>query len=259
MNKVAIVGYGVVGKAYHKVFPDAILYDPPLKIGSLDEVNKCELAIVCVPSPSRSDGSCDTSYVEEAIFQLETPLILIKSAVEPGTTDKLKEKYKKRIVVSPEYIGESKYYIPDRFLDPQNPLKHEFLILGGDDKDCVEVADIFTPMVGAVTRIRIMTAIEVEIIKYAENSFFAVKVSFANELRELCEVIGANWHRVREGWLDDPRIGAMHTAVFPREKGFGGKCYPKDTLAMNYFAKKNGVDLYVIRGALNANKKYRDD
>lgn len=256
---IAIIGYGFVGKAYHNVFKDAYIFDEPLGIGTKDEVNKCHMAIVCVPTPSQEDGSCDTSIVESVVSWLETPLILIKSAVEPKTTDRLKETYKKRIVVSPEYVGESKYYIPERYLSKNDPTKHEFLILGGDDTDCEEVADIFAPIVGAVTRIRIMKAVEAEIIKYAENSFFATKVTFANHLRDICEASGASWHRVREGWIDDPRINPMHTAVFRDERGFGGKCYPKDTKALYQYAHTQGVECPLLKGVLVANGVYRPD
>ena len=251
--QVAIVGLGYVGNAMLRVFPDAVQYDFPKGVGKKEAVNSCKLAVICVPTPSSDDGSCNTSIVEDTVKWLTTDLILIKSAVAPGTTDRLKKAYNKRIVVSPEYIGESKYYVPDRFLDPQNPLKHEFLILGGDDKDCSDVADVFAPRVGPVTRIRVMTAVEAEIVKYAENAFFATKVTFANELRDLCAVLGANWHRVREGWIDDPRVGPMHTAVFPRERGFGGKCFPKDTLALHELAKRYNVEMHVIEGVLKSN------
>ena len=259
MNKIAIVGMGVVGNGMLKYFPDAYQFDEPKGIGTREEVNKCDLAIVCVPSPMKEDGSCDTSIIESVVGWLKTPLIMIKSAVRPGTTDTLIGLTGKHIVVSPEYLGESSYYIPDRFLDPANPLKHEFLILGGSDEDCSDVADIFTPVVGPITRIRIMKPIEAEIIKYAENSFFATKVIFVNELRNICEKLGANWHRVREGWLDDPRIGAMHTAVFKDKRGFGGKCFPKDLNALISVAKENNFDPILLEAVWKSNKRFWKD
>jgi len=278
MEQVAIVGMGYVGKAMRTIFPDAVQYDSKWFFGHRpdvltgigggtiasasqnlmrERVSTCELAVVCVPTPSREDGSCDTSAVEEVVGWLRTPLILIKSAIPPGTTDRLHKATDKRIVVSPEYIGESRYYVPDRFLDPQNPLKHEFLILGGTDADCEAVADIFAPRVGPACRIRITAAVEAELIKYAENSFFATKVAFANELRDICTAYGASWHRVREGWVDDPRVGVMHTAVFPQDREFGGKCYPKDLAALAHSAKERGVAVPVLDGVMASNKQRR--
>lgn len=279
-GKVAIIGMGYVGKAMLTIFPDAEKYDSKWFAGSRsdtpvvvsgmdgnsnvstqsrwrDHIGRCELAVICVPTPSATDGTCDTSAVDEVVRWLQTPLILIKSAVCPGTTDRLRKETGKRIVVSPEYIGESRYYIPDRYLDPTNPLKHEFLILGGADADCGAVADIFAPRVGPACRIRVMAAVEAELIKYAENAFFATKVGFANELRDICEAYGALWHRVREGWIDDPRVGPMHTAVFPKDRGFGGKCYPKDLAALAQSAKVRKVGVPILEGVLASNRLRR--
>lgn len=255
-NSVAIVGLGYVGKGMLKIFPNAVQYDEPLGIGKKEEVNKCKLAIVCVPTPSKKDGSCDTSIVEKVISWLKTDLILIKSTVEPGTTDRLKKKLKKRIVMSPEYIGEGKYWIPSKYPDPQTPLTHGFLILGGDDNDCSDVADIFTLKVGPATRVRFMKSIEAELVKYFENTWGATKVIFVNELRDICEKFGANWHRVREGWLDDPRVEPMHTAVFKNKRGFDGKCYPKDTSALLRAVKRIGYNPILLEAMIKANKKY---
>ncbi len=252
-DKVAIVGMGYVGTAMLRIFPDAVQYDEPRGIGSIAHVDECDLAIVCVPTPPKDDGGCDTSIVERVCADMRTPLVLIKSAVAPGTTDRIQAWYKGGVAVSPEYIGESRYYVPDRFLDPRDPLKHEFLILGGRDDVCGRIADVFAPRVGPACRIRIMRAIEAEIVKYAENSFFATKVAFAQELRDVCEALGASWHRVREGWVDDPRVGPMHTAVFPRDRGFSGKCLPKDISALCHVAEAADVKVPLLRGVVEDN------
>ena len=276
--QVAITGMGYVGTSMLTVFPDAVQYDSKWFTGRSNQlvtirtadgpgfdsqdalrerVSSCGLAIICVPTPCGKDGACDTSAVEEVIGWIRSPLILIKSAVAPGTTDRLRKATGRRIVVSPEYIGESRYYVPDRYLDPRNPLKHEFLILGGADEDCEAVADIFAPRVGPACRIRFMAATEAELVKYAENSFFATKVAFANELRDICTAFGVSWHRVREGWIDDPRIGPMHTAVFPQDRGFGGKCYPKDLSALAACARSRDVPVPVLDGVLSSNRLRR--
>src|SRR3990167_2503972 len=258
MNKncIAIVGMGYVGKGMLKIFPDAIQYDEPLKIGTRNDVNQCELSILCVPTPSADDKSCDTSIVEDVVSWIETPLILIKSALEPGTADRLKVKYDKRIVISPEYMGEGKYYTPPKYPDPQNPISHGFVILGGADEDCSVVADLLVPVLGPATRFRFVTSLEAEVIKYAENTWGAMKVTFANELREICEILGANWHKVREGWIDDPRVEPIHTAVFKNKRGYGGKCFPKDTWAFFKVCQKNGFEPKLIKAMLDKNSGY---
>lgn len=253
-NKVSVIGAkGYVGQSMLKIFPDAYQYGTDF--GTKEEVNKTDLAIVCVPTPSREDGSCNTDIVEEVVSWLETPVILIKSALEPGTADRLRIKYGSRIVVSPEYVGEGKYWTPPQYPDPTNPLSHGFLILGGSDEDCSYVADIFVPRVGPATRIRFMTALDAELVKYFENTWGATKVTMANEFREICEALGANWHRVREGWIDDPRVEPMHTAVFKNERGFAGKCFPKDTNALLHVARKNGVNPLLLEGMIKSNNQ----
>ena len=107
MKTVAIVGYGVVGKAYHKVFEDAIIYDPYQPEGkgtTKEDVNKCDVAVVAVFTPHNKDGTLDISIVEEVVGWIETPLIIIKSALHPGTVDMLVEKTGKRIAISVEYV-----------------------------------------------------------------------------------------------------------------------------------------------------------
>ena len=103
--KVAIVGYGVVGQAYHLMFPDAVIYDEPKGMGTREEVNACDIALVAVFTPHNEDGSLDTSIVEEVVGWIECPLILIKSALHPGTTDKLVAKTGKKIAVSRVHRG----------------------------------------------------------------------------------------------------------------------------------------------------------
>lgn len=253
-NKIAIVGMGYVGNGMLKIFPDAVQYDEPRGLGAREEVNSCDLAVVSVPTNTTEGGELDMSIVEEVVSWIETPVILIKSALNPGTTEKLKEKYKKRIVVSPEYMGEGKYWTPPQYPDPQNPLTHGFMILGGEFEDCSYVADIFTPKVGPATRFRFMPALEAEIVKLAENFWGQTKVTLANELRDICEAVSANWHLVREGWIDDPRVEPMHTAVFKNARGFGGKCFPKDGKALVAFAKKFGVSPILMQAVIKSNE-----
>lgn len=255
MARTAIIGMGYVGTGMLKIFPDAIQFDEPRGIGTREDVNKCEMAIVCVPTNSTESGALDMSIVEEVVSWLETPVILIKSALNPGTADRLMKETGKRIVISPEYLGEGHYYTPPKYPDPQNALSHGFVILGGNPNDCSYVADFMTPTMGPTTRFRFMTAMEAEIVKLAENSWAQMKVSFANELRELCEAAGANWHQVREGWVDDPRVELMHTAVFKNARGYSGKCLPKDGKAFVAFSEKVGYEPLLMKAVIESNKR----
>src|SRR5579872_3270380 len=191
MKKIGIIGFGHVGRSMKVLFPDALVYDPNYEEfrNTKEQINKnCDLAIVCVWTGSNTDGSCDTSIVESSIKWLKTPLILIKSTIEPGTTDLLKKKYKKRICMSPEYFGESKYWTPESWTIKGWP----YFIVGGDEKDATAIIDYFVPFLGPNKTYFICTAMEAELIKYMENAYLATKVIFINEMYEICKTFGAN-------------------------------------------------------------------
>ncbi len=255
--RVAILGAGVVGRGMARIFPDALIVDPPRGMSSYAHAAGARLAIVCVPSPMRADGACDVSYVEAAVREIDAELVLVKSTVTPGTCDRLRSETGKRVVFSPEYMGESRYWTPAQYPQPTDPVGHGWMILGGLAVDCSAVADLFLPRLGPCTRFRFMTALEAETVKYAENSFFALKVTFANTLRDICEAAGANYHVVREGWLDDPRVGPMHTAAFRDERGFGGRCLPKDIAALAHYCRQIGVDATVLDAVISSNDAVR--
>lgn len=246
--KIAIVGAGYVGQGMKKIFPEAQFVDPAKGYAYPD--TRFDLAVICVPSPRNEDGSCDTGMVEAAVRDIDARLILVKSTIPPGTTASLALAYSKAIVFSPEYMGESKYWTPSQYPDPVNPTTHGFVILGGPKWLCSEVADILLPRLGPCTRFRFMSSTEAEIVKYAENAFFSLKVTFANELRRICEASRANYHVVREGWLDDPRVGPMHTAAFKDARGFSGKCLPKDTAALAAYMRQLGLDDALLAATL---------
>jgi len=255
MRKIAIVGYGYVGKGYHKAFPEAVIYDRQIK--NRDEVNACDLTIVCVSTPMMEDGRCDTSAIWDVVGWIETPLILIKSTIPPGTVDELKQKTGKRICFSPEYMGEGQYYIsPWKYPDPTNPSYHTFQIIGGDKKDGDEIVGIICEKLGPEKFYYIINAVEAEIIKYMENAWGATKVGFCQEFYDLCQVFGVSYNRVREGFLLDPRVERNHTAVFPTKRKWSGKCWPKDINAIVKRAEEKGYSMDLLKQVIKNNEKY---
>ncbi len=101
------------------------------------------------------------------------------------------------------------------------------------------------------------SAIEAEIIKYMENSFLALKVAFVNQMYDVARASEADWETVREGWLLDPRIGRAHSVVFPEDRGFGGRCLPKDLDAIRAYAQGLGVDASILDAVALANRRLR--
>ena len=259
MSKVAIVGYGHVGRAMHKIFPDAFIYDPFIEEYKETQklINKeCDLAIVCVWTGSNKDGSCDTSIVESSIAWLKTPLILIKSTIEPGTTDRLKAEYKKRICFSPEYFGEFSYWVPQEWSSAQ---AWPYMVIGGEPEDRQEILNFFIPKLGPLKTYFQCTSTEAEIIKYTENAYLGLKVTFVNEVYDICQAFGVSWEQVREGWILDPRVNPSHTAVFVQNRGYSQKCLPKDILAFAKAAQKQGYRPQLLESVISTNNSIRNE
>ena len=262
-KRIAIVGSeGYVGKGMVNFLKDhypIIKYDISLggDNATKEQVNECDLAVVCVPTPMEKDGSCGTYIVEEVVSWIETPVIWIRSTIWPGATDYFKNKYKKRIVFSPEYLGESKYETGWEF--HTNEKKCPWFILGGDLKDTQYVLDIIVPIGGPTKNYRQMSAISAEVAKYMENIYFAMKVTFANEFYNACEKLGANYWEARDGWGLDPRVDKWHTAVFPNNPGFGGKCLPKDLNGFIRACEKVGYEPKFLKEIWASNKRFRNE
>lgn len=261
MKKIGIIGYGYVGRALENFFKNhykIIIYDP-YNGYDIDKklINECDISFISVPTPRGENGECDISIVEETLSWLSTEIIVIKSTVEIGTTDMLKNKYGKNIIFSPEYIGESTYWSPYDFHTDMK--ETPFFIFGGEEKLCSQVIDLFLPVTGPCKKYVITDSKSAELAKYIENSFYATKITFCNEMYDICEVLNMDWNKVRELWLLDPRINPMHTAVFKENRGFKGKCLPKDISALNYTAKKYGLKSTLIDNVINSNNKYLND
>ncbi len=238
--KIGIVGYGHVGRAMHRLFEDWVyaIHDPFVPIpdsvkSGQTAVNDCDLAIVCVPTPEAPAGDCDTSIVESSVGWCTAPLILIKSTVTVGTTRRLAEKYKKKIVFSPEYFGEYPYQ--DRLEMFRDPRLWPFQIFGGQPRETSACVEIFKARLSPETSFFQTDYETAELTKYMENAFLALKVTFANEMYEVAGRFGVSYDTLRELWALDPRVGPMgkrHTAVYEKNRGYGGKCLPKDLRAL---------------------------
>jgi UDPglucose 6-dehydrogenase len=234
--KIGIVGYGYVGKAimeYFKDHYDVIYYDPFLPgSATKEDINACDLGVVCVFTPSGPNGDCDTSIVDASVEWLATPLILIKSTVKIGTTDRLKRATGKRICFSPEYIGES-VYDTGRFNFNKSMKNQGWYTFGGDKADTKRLVELYQVVSGPNKVYKQTDATSAEIAKYMENAFFSTKLVFCYEMAEICRVNNVDYNEVRECWLLDPRMGTSHSSVFHNKlTPYDGKCLPKDIKAL---------------------------
>jgi UDPglucose 6-dehydrogenase len=258
---IGIVGYGYVGKAFCNFFKNyykILIYDPMYYMtNSQEEINnQCQYAFICVPTPSNEDGSCNISMVEESVKWLTVPNILIKSTVEPGTTKALSDKYQKKVAFSPEYIGENKYWSPHKFMTDVK--ETPFFIFGGETDLCEKFINLYQTITGPDKSYHITDSLTAETIKYVENSFYATKVAFCNELYDLCKKTGISYNKVREMWLLDPRMNKSFTSVFPDNRGFGGKCFPKDVKAFLKYSQNNNSNLSILDSVIKSNDIIRN-
>ena len=269
MKTIGVVGYGYVGRAVVNFFRDhynVLVYDNafveyPQKhqnisyVDKLKDLDKVDLLVVSVPTPMDDDGKCDTSIVEETLAGTNAELILIKSTIPPGTVDYLSKEYDKNVVFSPEFAGESKYWSPYKFDTDMKEMP--YYIFGGSEELTERLVELYMPVVGPKKKYIQTDARTAEMVKYMENSFYAAKVTICQEFYEICKVLGINYNKARELWLMDPRVNPMHTAVFADDRGFGGKCFPKDTNALVKFAERAGYEPKVFKQVLESNKYFR--
>jgi len=249
---IGIVGYGVVGRSLHTLFgDDATTLDVKATATDKARINACQVAFVCVPTPVDPQGACDTSIVESVVDWLETPQIVIRSTVAPGTTDRLRQETGKSIIFQPEYLGET----------VQHPLAdvraHSFLILGGPLQECSRVADLYKRYYHSNLRFYFTSAVTAELAKYMENAFYATKVTFCNEFFDIARVHGVDYNELREIWLADPRISRDHTFVYPDNRGFSGKCLPKDVSAIIHSSRARGLAPRLLEAVMEINQDFR--
>jgi UDPglucose 6-dehydrogenase len=240
--KIGIVGHGVVGSAVARLFSrdryfDVMIYDKfqrPYDSGERKErVSECDLVFICVPTPIGQDGmSCDVSAVEECVSWIAAP-ICIRSTIPPGTVDRLVASTGKSIVFSPEYLGEQSGH----------PWRNEgecgFLIVGGSTATCKLVLSAYASLAELKLKSYCTTARTAELCKYMENCFLATKVAFVNQFFDIAQALNVDFSELRELWLTDPRVGSSHSSV-TMERGFRGRCLPKDMSAIVAVMKPYG-------------------
>lgn len=258
--KVGVVGLGHVGRNVQRRLLDleveVVATDRALDEPYPDDAfSDCAFVQVCVGTPGLPDGSADVADVYEAVNRVACDYVLLRSTVPPGTTAALAKETGKNVCFSPEYVGESGF---SQSRWGQWAGGQSFQVLGGPPDVTQWFAERLTVIYGPEPRLFQCSAVEAEIVKYMENCYFAVKVTFVNEFFELCRALGADWYTVREAWLLDPRIERDHTAVFPDARGYTGRCLPKDVDAILQSAAEAQLDLPLLAATREANAYYRD-
>ncbi|TSC96816.1 MAG: UDPglucose 6-dehydrogenase [Parcubacteria group bacterium Athens0714_26] len=243
------MGVGVVGNAVANVLSKPFLYDKYKKIGSLREINKADIIFICVPTPYDKKNGFDISFVDSAFRIIKgKKIIVIKSTVLPGTTEDFQKKFPQhKVLFNPEFLTEA-----SAGRDMREP---ERQIVGYTEKS-KDVADKVMAVLPRAPFEKIMPATEAEMVKYFGNTFLAIKVIFANQIYDFCQIMSLDYDLIKECVSADKRIGFSHLDVFHGSfRGYGGKCFPKDMKALIQFADKTGFDLRLHKIADEINDK----
>jgi UDPglucose 6-dehydrogenase len=258
--KIAVIGYGVVGRHMARDIEGAgnevVIYDKyqeHYKASSTKEVinAECAAAFVCVGTPEGADGKPDMSAIEEVFAWLNVPVAILRSTVPPGTTQALESKMVdgRHVVFVPEFIGEG-------VNAPYNNMRQPpFLIIGGTIAAQEAATQVLCHIYNAECEFVFAASIEAEIAKYAENYFLALKVTWANELYDICEELGASYPSMMSALIHDYRIGRSHTHVFADRRGFDGRCLPKDTAGLLAVAGVERAPLLDAMRKINAGRR----
>ena len=261
INTIGIIGGGFVGHATARAFmefAEVRIYDllPEKSNSCRAAALACDGVFVCLPTPMLPDGQCDLAYVETFFAEQADSgtVFVIKSTVPVGTTDRLAEQYRlPGLVFSPEFLT-ARCSVADAMTPSRS-------IVGftrfGPMAPVHAVADMLEQRFRQTPAI--MPARDAELVKYGCNSFFAVKVAFFNELKEIAQNTNCDYEEVLFGMLADGRIANSHCNVPGPDgkKGFGGTCLPKDIQALAWTARESGAVHNVIEAAWHTNLELR--
>ena len=268
--KIGIIGQGFVGTAVREGLKDCHTintYDLDESKSTCKDLNelidKNNYIFVCLPTPMKKDGSCDTSIVENMVKEIDdlvvyrnvsNRIVIIKSTILPGTTKRLNEQCKNiQVIFSPEFLTEANFI--------EDFKNQDRIIIGGPRPASTRVRQLFYKAFPKAHIIKTSSTIA-EMVKYMTNTFLATKVSFANEIHQMCEKLNIDYDKVTEYATYDKRLGKSHWSVPGPDGhyGFGGSCFPKDVNALIDIAK-NKLDLWphTLIGAWNTNCEVRPE
>jgi UDPglucose 6-dehydrogenase len=223
-----------------------------------DGIKEAEVIFLALPTPPNEDGSADLQYVLKVSDELGALLahytvIVNKSTVPIGTSDKVKDKIAEKckvefdVISNPEFLKEG--YAVEDFMKPDR------IVIGTRSEKAREIMEkLYKPFVRQGNPIVFMDERSSEMTKYAANAFLATKITFMNEIANLCDLIGANVDFVRRGIGNDPRIGKsfLYAGI-----GYGGSCFPKDVQALARIADDNNYDFRILDAVMDVNDKQK--
>lgn len=262
MSNIGIIGHGYVGQAVEYGFKEnnnIFIYDKFKETDSLKKVIKnSEFIFICLPTPFKKTR-IDLSIINKILKKI-TPLtsntdkiIIIKSTVIPGTARNYAKLYPlSKFCSNPEFLTQATFL--------QDFVNADRIIIGADNEEIkTRVTNLYKQKFPSIPIFN-TDLTSAEMAKYMANTFFATKVLFANEISDLCQKLNINYNEVKQMVLADKRIGKSHFDVPGHDghKGFGGKCFPKDIIALMGLYKDLGLDCSLLKTVWKKNLKIRE-
>lgn len=245
---IGIIGFGIVGQAVEYGFHNYEIhtYDKFKQTESIEDVaKKSEFIFICLPTPIKSDESgIDLSIIDDNVAQIvkytdnTDKIIVIKSTVVPGTTANLAKKYPKSIFCfNPEFLREASFL--------EDFVNADRVVIGANTDTVFRRLSALYQSVMPTIPIFYTDPTSAEMVKYMANCYLATKVIFANEMYDICQSLGIKYEEVKKMVVADKRIMDTHLDI-STVRGFGGKCFPKDLLALRAMAKGRQIDVSIL-------------
>lgn len=252
--RVGVVGYGVIGAATGSVFPDLVVYDPPKGFHDIAPLRECPVVFLCVPTPT-TDGRQDLAPVRQALDDVSCVLgagqtVAVRSTVLPGTTRALQMDYPHlALAANPEFLRSHR---------AKDDARRPFRIVVGADGPRARSAlvDAYERSLvpDARRRLVLTDSVTAELVKYGANCYLATKISYFNEMYDICRTLGGDYETLRTALGLDPRIApGEETIINLRSRGFDDECLPKDLDAFITFLEGRGFPVTLLQGAAAVN------
>ncbi len=268
MKSIGVIGKGFVGGTLVKVVEQMTSkyevrvfdIDPVKATHTEQETMSADVVFVCLPTPMILDtGECHIDFVRQAVAKIravrQDNWIVIKSTVPPGTTQALDFSYGK-VCFNPEFLTEAKAY--EDFIG----LPYQIIGHCSTAEEVYPVAEIFlnacSSVIMACKQVFYVHATQAEMVKYTRNTYLATRLSFFNEIKQICDKMNVDFDQMK--WFAglDERVGQHYSTVEKGNQGFGGHCLPKDLKALIFLARHNDVYVPVLEGAWEKNLEVRE-
>lgn len=255
--KIAVYGVGAVGSAVSKGLMEiknneVIDYDINLETPFEDCLNT-DFIFICLPSPSGQNGEVDMKIIDTEVERISKSgykgVVCLKSTVEPGTTNRFKEKFTNlTFAFVPEFLRERCAY--EDFTK-----NHDLLVIGCEDE---LIANQIIDIHGSYPKnVKILPPLEAEMVKYFSNVYNALRITFANNFFEICSKLGASYDEVLQTYLLRGLSTGNYLQCSENLRGYGGMCLPKDTKALIHLMKELKINLNLIKSIEQDNQKYK--